>query len=177
MSRRLFVAYFAGEKELLAAVRAVREAGFAVVDAFTPYPVHGLQEALGWRRSRLPYVTFALGALGAAFKVWFEFWTTGVSWPLNVGGKPFNSLPAFVPVTFEVMVLLAGVSTVVAFLWVTRSFPGKKAKLLDPRTSNDLFAVVLEQTDARFDPAEVSHVLSRFGPVAVEERVEGGGRS
>ncbi|MGC8915417.1 MAG: DUF3341 domain-containing protein [Thermoanaerobaculum sp.] len=174
MSRRLFVAYFGGERELLQAARTLHQAGFAVVDAFTPYPVHGLEEALGWRRSRLPYVTFALGLLGAAFKVWFEFWTTGVSWPLNVGGKPFNSLPAFVPVTFEVMVLLAGVSTVVAFLWVTRSFPGKKAKMLHPRTSDDLFALVLEQTDPRFDPSEVGQVLARFAPVAIEERVEGG---
>ncbi|MFN3412578.1 MAG: DUF3341 domain-containing protein [Thermoanaerobaculum sp.] len=174
MSRRLFVAYFDQEKKLLNAVTALRRAGFGVVDVFSPYPVHGLEEALGWRRSRLPYVTFALGVLGAAFKVWFEFWTTGVSWPLNVGGKPFNSLPAFVPVTFEVMVLLAGVSTVLAFLLVTRSFPGKKAHLLNARLTNDLFAVVLEQVDARFDPADVRAVLAPFAPVQVEERVEGG---
>lgn len=174
MSRRLFVAYFDQEKKLLNAVTALRRAGFAVVDVFTPYPVHGLEDTLGWRRSRLPYVTFALGVLGAAFKVWFEFWTTGVSWPLNVGGKPLNSLPAFVPVTFEVMVLLAGVSTVLAFLLVTRSFPGKKARLLHPRLTNDLFALVLEQVDARFDPGEVRAVLAPFAPVQVEERVEGG---
>lgn len=174
MSRRLFVAFFEREKDFLAAARALRQAGFGVVDVFCPYAVHGLEEALGWRPSRLPYVTFALGVLGAAFKVWFEFWTTGVSWPLSVGGKPFNSLPAFVPVTFEVMVLLAGVSTVVAFLGVTRSYPGKPAKTLSPRTTDDLFALVLEQTDARFDPAEVGKVLAPFRPVAVEERVEGG---
>lgn len=174
MSRRLFVAYFDQESKLLHAVTALRRAGFGVVDVFTPYPVHGLEEALGWRRSRLPYVTFTLGVLGAALKVWFEFWTTGVSWPMNVGGKPFNSLPAFVPVTFEVMVLLAGLSTVLAFLLVTRSFPGKKARLLHPRLTNDLFALVLEQVDARFDPGEVGAVLAPFAPVKVEERVEGG---
>jgi len=176
MSRRTFCAYFADEGRFLAAVRALGREGFAILDAYTPYPVHGLTEALGWRRSRLPRVTFALGLLGAAFKVWFEFWTSGVSWPLNVGGKPFNSLPAYVPVTFEVMVLLAGVSTVLAFLVVTRSYPGKKAAVLHPRVADDLFAVVLEQRDARFDPHEVRRFLEPFGPVAVEEKVEGGQR-
>lgn len=171
-SRRLLVAFFGREKDLLGAVSAVRGAGLSVVDAFTPYAVHGLEEALGWRRSRLPVVTLLFGLAGAALKVWFEFWTTGVDWPLNVGGKPLNSLPAFVPVTFEVMVLLAGVSTVLAFCVITRSFPGRRARVLDPRISNDRFALVVEQRGALFDLAEVEKLLAPFHPVGLEERVE-----
>jgi hypothetical protein len=171
MSRRFLVAFFAKEKDLLGAVRVLREKGFAVVDAFSPYGVHGLEEALGWRRSRLPVVTFLLGLAGAAFKVWFEFWTTSVDWPLNVGGKPFNSLPAFVPVTFEVMVLLAGVSTVLAFCFITRSFPGKRPRLLSPSVTNDRFALVVEQKGAMFSLQEVQELLAPFAPVALEERV------
>lgn len=170
MSRRFLIAFFARERDFVQAALALRAAGLPVVDAFAPYGVHGLEHALGWRRSRLPVVTFLLGLAGAAFKVWFEFWTTGVDWPLNVGGKPINSLPAFVPVTFEVMVLLAGVSTVVAYLVVTRSFPGNRARVL-PGVTNDRFALVVEQRDAMFDRAEVEKLLAPFSPVSLEERV------
>ena len=75
---------------------------------------------MGLRPSRLPWVCFVLGLLGAVAMLLFQYWATAVSWPINVGGKPWNSLPAFVPVTFEVMVLCAGVGTVVAFIWRDR---------------------------------------------------------
>ena len=105
MSKRLFVGVFENEQDTLGAIRASRKRGFKIVDVYAPYAVHGVEEAMELPPSRLPWIVFALGLLGAGLKVWFEFWTTAVDWPLNVGGKPFNSLPAFVPVTFEVMVL------------------------------------------------------------------------
>jgi hypothetical protein len=110
--------------------------------------------------------------VGAAFKVWFEFWTTSVNWPVNVGGKPWNSLPAFVPITFEVMVLTAGVSTVLAFLAVARLLPGRKAELPQARVTDDEFVLVLEESDAAFDVAHVRRLLGSFNAVRVEERVE-----
>ena len=104
-------------------------------------------------------------------KVWFEFWTTAVDWPLNVGGKPFNSLPAFVPVTFEVMVLFAAVGAVLTFFFVCKLFPGKRAVLPVSGVTDDRFAVVLEETDSRFEAAEVQRMFEGLHAVHVEEQI------
>ncbi len=171
MSRRFLIGIFEREQDVLAATRTARERGLKVADVYTPYAVHGLDEAMGLQPSRLPWVCFALGLFGAAFKVWFEFWTTAVDWPINVGGKPWNSLPAFVPITFEVMVLFAGVSTVIAFFLVSRLRPGKKPRLAAPGVTNDRFALVLEQNDAAFDPERIGRMLEGFNAVEVREEV------
>jgi hypothetical protein len=176
MSQRLFIGTFDNEHDTMAAIQASRRHGFKIVDVYGPYAVHGLDEAMGLRPSRLPWVVFAMGLFAAAFKVWFELWTTAVDWPLNVGGKPFNSLPAFVPVTFEVMVLGAGVTAVLAFLLVCRLRPGKKAVLPVPGITDDRFAVVLEESDSTFDPAEVERLFRTMHAVSVEEQVVQEGR-
>lgn len=172
MSRRLFLAAFEREEDILGAARASRKLGYSIVDAHTPFAVHGMEEALGLPPSRLPWVCFALGLFGAAFKVWFEYWTTWTAWPINVGGKPWDSLPAFVPVTFEVMVLLAGVSTVLAFFLVSGLRPGRKPALPIPRITDDRFLLVLEENDAVFDATRVRRLFEEFDAVQVEERVE-----
>jgi hypothetical protein len=172
MSRRLLVSLFDHEDDILGASRAMREAGFRIANVYTPYAVHGLDKAMGLPPSKLPFVCLLLGVLGATFKVWFEFWTSAVSWPINVGGKPWNSLPAFVPVTFEVMVLCAGVSVVIAFLLVSRLWPGKHVVLADPYVTDHHFVLVIEEADAVFDPVKVHQLLKRFHVVHVEERVE-----
>ncbi len=171
MSKRLLVGVFENEQDTLAAVRLSRQRGFKIVDVYAPYAVHGVEEAMGLSPSRLPWIVFALGVLGAGLKVWFEYWTTAVDWPLNVGGKPFNSLPAFVPVTFEVMVLFAAVGAVFSFFFVCRLFPGKKSVLPVSGVTDDRFAVVLEETDSRFEPAEVQRMFEALHAVHVEEQI------
>lgn len=170
--KRFLLAVFTSEKDILSAAVYARERGLKIADAYTPYAVHGLDKAMDLRPSRLPWICFALGLGGASFKVWFEFWTSAVAWPINIGGKPWNSLPAFVPVTFEVMVLFAALGTVAAFLLGRRLLPGKKAKLASPGVTDDEFALVIEQTDAAFHLDEVSAHLREMGATSVEERVE-----
>jgi len=172
MSRRILLAAFANEDDVLGAVRDARERGLKILDLYAPYAVHGLDQALGLRRSRLPWVCFWAAVIGAFLKLWFEFWTMVVSWPVNVGGKPWNSLPAFVPVTFEVMVLSAGISTVVAFLVVERLRPGKPAHVPLPRVTDDRFVLVVEQSDAAFDLVRVQRLFREYNAVAMEERLE-----
>ena len=172
MTRRVMVGIFADEQQVMRATRAVRKQGLRILDVYAPYAVHGLDEAMGLPPSRLPWVCFALGLSGAALKVWFEYWTTSVDWPVNVGGKPWDSLPAFVPITFEVMVLFAGLSTVFAFFLVSRLYPGRKAVIADQGTTNDRFALVIEEADAAFDPQMVKRLLETYGAVEVLERAE-----
>jgi len=171
MSRRLFIAVFDNEEDLLHAVRAARARGHVIVDVHTPYAVHGLDEAMGLTPSRLPWMVFAIGLAAAALKVWFEYWTTAVDWPINVGGKPFNSLPAFVPVTFEVMVLFAGLSAVLGFFVVCRLFPGKPALLPVGGVTDDRFAVILEETDSTFDVPAMERLFRSLHAVHIEEQI------
>jgi hypothetical protein len=172
MTNRHFVGVFDDEENTLNAVRACRERGLKIVDVYGPYAVHGIDDAMGLAPSRLPWLVFALGLLGAGLKVWFEFWTTAIDWPINVGGKPWNSLPAFVPVTFEVMVLFSAVGAVIAFFIVCRLRPGKRAVAPVAGITDNHFAVVLEETDSTFDPAKITQLLERFHVVHVEEQAQ-----
>ncbi len=172
MSRRIVLCTFRRGEDILAATRAARQSGHAILDVYAPYAVHGLDAAMGLGRSRLPVICFLAAAAGAILKLWFEFWTTMVDWPVNVGGKPWNSLPAFVPVTFEVMVLSAGLTTVGAFLVISRLWPGKQAVLPVRGVTDDRFVLVLEERDAAFDLDGLRRLLERFDAVSVEERVE-----
>lgn len=176
MSRRVFIGVFDNEHDALEAIRVSRKRGLKIVDVYGPYAAHGLDAAMGLQPSRLPWVVFVMGLAAAAFKVWFEFWTTAVDWPMNVGGKPFNSLPAFVPVTFEVMVLGAGLTAVLAFLIVCRLWPGKRAVLPVCGVTDDRFAVVLEESDSTFDATDVERMFREHHAVDVEEQITEGGR-
>lgn len=172
MSRRVLIASFGSEDDILGATRAVRAAGLHVIDAYTPYPVHGLPEVMGLRRSRLPVLCFVAAVIGAGLKLWFEYWTATVDWPVNVGGKPWNSLPAFIPVTFEVMVLFAGLGTVAAFLVIARLRPGRRLALAAPGITDDRFVLALEEREATFDAGQVAALLRPHRALTVEERLE-----
>jgi mono/diheme cytochrome c family protein len=171
MSKRTLVAVFEQEADLLRAVVAVRAADLRIGDVHTPYAVHGLDRALGWRPSRLSWACAFSGLAGAIFMLWFQWWTSAVSWPLNVGGKPWNSLPAFVPIIFEGMVLAAGLGTVFALLVVARLRPGKKMMPIIPGVMDDRFALLVEETDATFDARAIDELLRGYRAVEVAERV------
>jgi hypothetical protein len=160
-----FVAGFSDEKGLLQAISAVRERGWPIVEAFTPYPVHGLDEALGLRRSRLSVACFLCGLLGVSLALAFQFWSTGRDWPLNVGGQPWNSLPAFVPVTFEAMVLFAGLGLVFALLLRCRLYPGKDALVPMPGTTDDRFVLVVQEPATAAALDELQDLLEKHGAV------------
>lgn len=170
MNRRMIVASFSTEEDILGVTQAAHADGLKVVDVYTPYAVHGLDTAMGMKRSRLAWVCFAAGMVGAILKLWFEFWTAGVDWPVNVGGKPWNSLPAYVPVTFEVMVLSAGLVTVFVFLVISKLKPGKSPVLLAEGITNDTFVLAIEEEDATFDPVRVRKLFERFNVRSISER-------
>ena len=168
--RRVLVGDFARAEYLLGAARAAREHGLRIADAYTPYPVHGLAGAMGLRPSRLPWLCFGLCVLGATFKLTFQFWAMAVDWPVNVGGKPWNSLPAYVPVTFEVMVVLAGLGVVLAVLLRCRLLPGKPAAPLFRGATDDSFLLALERPERPGDESLARQLFREFHAVDVAER-------
>lgn len=171
-SRRVMFALFDREEDVLGAVRALRAEGHRIADIHAPYAVHGLERAAGLPPSRIGWVCAVAGFSGAGFMLWFQSWTSAVSWAVNVGGKPFNSVPAFIPVTFEAAVLLGGLATVAAFLVRSRLYPGRQPARNLPRLTDDRFLVVIEEPDAAFDPGKVRALCTSFRAVSVEETNE-----
>jgi ActD protein len=165
--RSYLVATFADSRALVEAVATVRAHGFKVYDVYTPCPVHGLDEAMGIRPSRLPYVTLAAAALALAATVAFEFYAAVFDWPLNVGGKPDNSTLAFVPIAFEMTVLAGGLATAAAFLLNSRLFPGAMPAVAAPGVTDDRFAVALRWRPNVFDTGKARHLLVQSGATRI----------
>ena len=164
------VATYSDADSLLRAVETVRSENFSVYDVFSPYPIHGLDHAMGVRRSRLPWVTFIIGMAALAGALVLQFYTAVLDWPLNVGGKPNNSTLAFLPVTFELTVLLGGLSTVAALFIKGRLYPGKKERLIAEGVTNNKFALVLRKKDASFDTRRARQLLEQSGADRVQEK-------
>ena len=175
MSDRVLLATFDHEQDVLEATAEVRRRGYRIIDVFSPCAIHGLDRAMGLRQSRLTWVCFICGMIGALGMLWFEHWTAAVSWPIDVGGKPWNSLPSDVPPAFEMGVLLAGFGSVFALFAVSRLYPGKQAMPVIDRVTDDRFVLVLDQADAAFDAAQVEALLDRFNVLELEERVVSSG--
>jgi len=170
MRRSLHIGFFEDEHDLMEAARECRERGIPVLDVVSPFPIHGVDEVLGIKRSRLGWVTASCGAVGLLLGLWFQYWSSATDWPLNIGGKPFDSLPAFVPVAFEMTVLFAGLGT--AFFLIFRSglWPGKKAVAGMESTTDDRHALILAQKDAEFRLEDFTELWERHG--AVGSRME-----
>jgi hypothetical protein len=166
---RNLMGVFTRESDILDVTRACRERGYEIVDVYAPYPVHGLDRAMGLKPSRIPWICFLLGVTGAAGMLWFQIWSSAVSWPVNIGGKPLNSFPAFIPVTFETAVLCAGIGTVFVLFLSSRLFPWVKPQLAHPRVTDDHFVLAIRQTDADLDPGMAQRLLREHGAIEVRE--------
>jgi hypothetical protein len=160
---KYMVATFPDPDNMIEAVHAVRRHRFSIHDVYAPYPVHNLDRAMGLRRTRLPLVTLVAGASALLLAITFQFYTAVLDWPLNVGGKPDNSSLAFVPICFELTVLIGGLSTFAALLFRARLFPGRKELLPAKGLTNDRFALVLRRRDERFDSTLAEHLMKASG--------------
>jgi len=164
---RAVLALYDDPDRLLTAAALAKEHGFQGVDAYTPYAIHGLSEALGIRKSWIPYVTLVMGLTGAALGLTFEIWTSAIDWPINVGGKPFVSLPAFIPVTFESGVLLGGTMTLAALL-LACGLPNLKGPILDPNLTNDRFGLFVPEYGPDWNEDRILGILRKTGPVELK---------
>lgn len=175
MSMRQLQSIFAEEENVFGALFALRKAGFPIQEVYAPYAVHGLDRAAGLRRSRIGFVTVTAAALGSISFYLFQDWVSAMSWPFNIGGKPYSSAPAWIPVVFEAGVLTAGLATVLVLFIRSRLYPGKRAQLVDPRITDDRFAVMLDIADSGFDVAKARAICLEHGAESVEEVLTPGG--
>jgi mono/diheme cytochrome c family protein len=165
------VAAFDGPEALRAAAARVRDAGFARWDAHSPFAVHGMEGAMGIRATPLPWIALGGGILGAAGALLMQWWMNAINYPIVTSGKPLFSLPANIPITFELLVLLSALGAFGSVLvlnllpqfwhWV---FAGRAFQ----RATTNGFFISIEATDAKFDAAETPKFLESLRPLAVE---------
>jgi hypothetical protein len=166
------MAEFSDAQELVEATRRAYDAGYRHMDAYSPFPIEALPEALGVHRTRFPYVVLLGGLLGGLAGYVLQYWTSAVDYPLNVGGRPFHSWPAFIPVTFECTVLGAALTAVLGML-ARNGLPMPYHPVFNvPRfalASRDRFFLCIEASDPLFDPDRTWGFLSRLQPRQVSQ--------
>ena len=164
------IAEFDSADALLAAAEKTRDAGYKKFEAYTPIPIHGLDEAVGYRGTRLPWVIFGAGLLGASGMFALQTWINVVEYPMNVGGRPLFSWPAFIPATFEGMVLLSAFAAVfglIAACGLPRPYhPVFNAPNFE-RASVDRFFLCIEAADPKFELKRTRQFLESLEPLAV----------
>jgi hypothetical protein len=166
------VADFGTPDELVAAARAAREEGYRIMEAYSPFPIHGLSEALGFRVRKLPWIVLGGGIAGALGGFFMQYYASVIDYPLNIGGRPLNSWPAFIPVVFEMTILLAAFSAVLGML-ALNGLPRPHHPLFNSEAfegaSCDRFVLCIESRDPKFDTEETRGFLERLGSEVVEE--------
>jgi hypothetical protein len=145
--KKFAVACYDTEDTLFPAVDKVRHSGYKLHDVYTPFPVHGLDVAMGLKETDLHVAGFIFGLTGTSTAVGFMSWIFTSDWPINFGGKPNWSLPAFMPIVFELTVLFAAVGMVLTYCYLNQIMPGVKKHIFHPRQTDDYFVLVLELND------------------------------
>jgi len=158
------------EDVLLHAVEKVRNAGVKIMEVYSPFPVHGLDEALGYRRTRLPIAAFMFGLLGTTLALTMQIWMLGFDWPMIIGGKNFVSLPPFVPVTFELTVLLAALGMVGTFMIVSDLKPYKKPRLMDIRITDDKHIMAIDLAANKIAKDDIRKIIADSGASEVNDK-------
>lgn len=169
MSKRFALGIFEDEDVLLHAVENVREAGVKIYEVFSPFPIHGIDDALGIERSRLPIAAFFLGVTGLAFALWMQIYMLGFDYPMNIGGKPHIALPAFIPVAFELTVFFTCHGMVITFYTISNLYPRWKTPVLDVRATDDKFVMAIEMNE-KTDLNRLTQLLRANGASEVNEK-------
>lgn len=169
-------ALFNTPNEIIHAAKTIAEAGYKNFDINTPYPVHGMDRAMKLKPSKLGFITLTFGLGGAAFALFFMWWAMSIDYPQIIGGKPFFAFPAFIPVTFEVTVLLATLSTVIGLLTFVFGFPHNKQPLQDTEymksVSLDKFGAVIHADDPKFNEEAVKALLKSLNGTNIQNIYE-----
>ncbi|MGN0002565.1 MAG: DUF3341 domain-containing protein [Sphingobacterium composti] len=158
---------FADPDDLMHGIDKLQANNISIYDCYTPMPIHGIEAKLGVKPSRLPIAAFCFGALGTTLGFSLLYYTMAYDWPMNIGGKPSLPLPNFVPVTFEVTILLCALGMVATFFYRNHLFPGRAPRVMDLRATDDRFIIAIDAKE-NTDHALVDSLLKEAGAVEVK---------
>lgn len=166
-------AYFNDDDDLKNAIKNLLEKEVTIHDVLTPFPIHGIEKMLNMKRSRIPKAGFVAGFIGGVLALYFQIWVFTKAWPLDIGGKPFLAIPSFVPVTFELTVLIAAFGMVAAFLVSSNLKPGSNNVIYDERVTDDRFLIVidLERDNSKDDEEKIKQFLNEVGAKGITVKV------
>lgn len=169
-NKNFVVGIFSDEDVLLDAVSSVRGKGVKIHEVFSPFPVHGLDEALGYKRTRLPIAAFLFGLTGCSLALFTQIWMLGYDWPMIIGGKNHASLPPFVPVTFEFTVLLSAFGMVITFLIAADMKPYKWPRQFDIRSTDDKHVMAIDLGTNKLSKDEIKRILKDSGASEINDK-------
>ena len=171
MSEKILYGIFEDEEVLLSSVKEIRSNNIEIEEVFSPFPIHGLDKALGFKETRMAIMAFIYGCLGLSLGALMIYFIMIVDWPQNIGGKPnwtfYHNMPAFVPILFECTVLFAGHLMSITYLIRCGLFPGSKSDSPDVRTTDDKFLMVI---NADGDTSFVKEILTKTGATEINEK-------
>lgn len=161
---------FDSPESLTHAAESAKLAGFRRMDAYSPFPIHGLSEAIGFRDTKVPWTVFTAGLCGLTAGFTLQWWTAVIDYPLNVGGKPLNSLPAFIPVSYEATILISGLSAAIG-MFVYNRLPRPYHAVFNAknfeRATRDRFFLAVEVADPNYDESRIRDLMTGAGALEV----------
>lgn len=170
-NKHFILGIYDDEDVLLNAVSKVRESGVRIHEVYSPFPVHGLDEVLGYRRTRLPIAAFLFGMLGTCLALVMQIWMLGYDWPMIIGGKNFASIPPFIPVTFELTVLIASLGMVGTFMIISNLKPYSKPRLMDIRITDDKHVMAIDLSkNSKIAKDKIREILGNSGATEVNDK-------
>lgn len=157
---------FGDPDELMQGIDQMQANKISIYDVYTPMPIHGIEAKLGVAPSRLPTVAFIFGCIGLVLGGSLLYYTMVYDWPMNIGGKPAFAAPAFVPVTFEITILLTALGMVATFFYRNHFFPGRAPRVMDLRATDDRFILAID-AKANADHVKIENLLKEAGAIEV----------
>ncbi|MFY0600492.1 MAG: DUF3341 domain-containing protein [Cyclobacteriaceae bacterium] len=169
-AKNFLVGVYEDEDVLLDAIKSIRSGGVSIHEVYSPFPVHGIDDVLGYKRSRLSIAAFLFGLLGTSLALTMQLGMMTVDWPMIIGGKDFAPFPSFIPVTFELTVLLASFGMVGTFMIASNLKPWGKPKLMDIRITDDKHIVAVDLGKNNIEESAISKLFKDSGASEVNKK-------
>jgi hypothetical protein len=168
--KNFLVGIFDDEDAVLSGIKGVRDSGIKIHEVYSPFPVHGIDDALGIKKSRLPIAAFLFGMTGTTCALTMQIWMLGFDWPMIIGGKNNASLPPFIPVTFEMTVLFAAFGMVGTFMIASGLKPYAWPRQFDLRSTDDKHVMAIDLASNKLSKDEISRILKDNGASEINEK-------